>query len=98
MGTDPPATAGGTDKSAPSCGCTAMTLSTRPGHEESLISDDVTEQLLLPLQALTSCYISFVSPVGFSVLVSFDWPSIAWNAREVFFFGGVSIGGVTNGS
>ncbi len=35
----------------------------------------------------------FRFPGSFSVLSSFDWPSIDWKARTVFF-----TGGVTNGS
>jgi hypothetical protein len=35
----------------------------------------------------------FRFPSSLSVLASFDWPSIDWKARELFF-----TGGVTNGS
>ncbi len=67
-----------------------------------LIPDDVTEQLLLPLQVLISCYISLVSPQLFRfAFLSIGPRSIGKRENCVFQASWPKknfIGGVTNGS
>jgi hypothetical protein len=66
----------------------------KPGHEVVAHFRHVPELLLLPLQALTSCYISFVFPAAFPSWFPSIGPAIDWKAREFC----SSSGGVTNGS